>query len=124
MFIFQGRAREALERYVALFHGASIDELVEYDDDGPGVPGQIRRATATIAGQTVHITDGVASPDFDFTPAVTMAVHCASVTELERLWRGLLEGGTALIPLGAYGRSGRFGWVNDRFGVSWQLNLA
>jgi len=47
-----------------------------------------------------------------------------SAAELERVYAALADGGQALMPLGAYGFSTRFGWVNDRFGVSWQLNLA
>lgn len=44
--------------------------------------------------------------------------------EIDRPYGTLLEGGKALMPIGTYGFSQRFGWVNDRFGVSWQLNLA
>ena len=52
-----------------------------------------------------------------------MFVECDSPAELETFYGKLLEGGSALMPLGEYGFSRRFGWLNDRFGVSWQLNL-
>jgi predicted 3-demethylubiquinone-9 3-methyltransferase (glyoxalase superfamily) len=51
-------------------------------------------------------------------------VDCESETEITRLCSALKEGGEELMPLGSYGFSRQFAWVNDRFGVSWQLNLA
>ena len=50
-------------------------------------------------------------------------VQCASEDEISTLYAALREEGTELMPLSDYGFSARFGWVNDRFGVSWQLNL-
>jgi predicted 3-demethylubiquinone-9 3-methyltransferase (glyoxalase superfamily) len=65
----------------------------------------------------------VAKHEFSLTPAFSLFVECASDEEIERLFAALGDGGATLMPLGAYGFSRRFGWVNDRFGVSWQLNL-
>jgi predicted 3-demethylubiquinone-9 3-methyltransferase (glyoxalase superfamily) len=53
---------------------------------------------------------------------MSLFVECESEAELDRLYAALHE--KALMPLGNYGFSKKFGWVNDRFGVSWQLNLA
>jgi predicted 3-demethylubiquinone-9 3-methyltransferase (glyoxalase superfamily) len=61
---------------------------------------------------------------FTFTPSNSTFVEFDSVAELERVFGLLSEGGQVLMPLGNYGFSERFGWVNDRFGVSWQLNFA
>ena len=60
---------------------------------------------------------------FDFTPSLSLFVDCADEAELERLFASLSDGGVVLMPLGDHGFSAGFGWVNDRFGVSWQLNL-
>ncbi|MEU6476684.1 VOC family protein [Streptomyces sp. NPDC047017] len=51
-------------------------------------------------------------------------MECDTEAELDRLYTALSEQGTVLMPLGSYGFSAGFGWVDDRFGVSWQLNLA
>lgn len=61
--------------------------------------------------------------DFGFTPAMSIIVDCESGEEIERVYSALETGGQVLMPLDDYGFSQRFGWVNDRFGVSWQLNL-
>ena len=58
-----------------------------------------------------------------FNPAISIFVDCQSNEELELLFSALIDGGEALMPLGNYGFSQNFGWVKDRFGVSWQLNL-
>jgi predicted 3-demethylubiquinone-9 3-methyltransferase (glyoxalase superfamily) len=68
--------------------------------------------------------DSPAQHAFSFTPSFSLFVECASEEELDRMFAALLEGGQALMPLGNYGFSRKFGWLNDRFGVSWQLNLA
>lgn len=61
---------------------------------------------------------------FSFTPALSPFVECESEAEIDRIYAALLEGGNALMPINNYGFSRKFGWVNDRFGVSWQLNFA
>jgi len=55
---------------------------------------------------------------------MSLFLECESEAELDRLFAALAEGGQQLMPLGKYGFSRKFGWCNDRFGVSWQLNLA
>ncbi len=61
---------------------------------------------------------------FGFTPAMSLFVECESEAELDAAFGRLSEGGNVLMPVGNYGFSSRFGWLTDRFGVSWQLNLA
>ena len=67
--------------------------------------------------------DSAVSHGFTFTPSMSIFVDCGSAAELERAFAALAAGGAVLMPLENYGFSTRFGWVNDRFGVSWQLNL-
>ena len=60
---------------------------------------------------------------FTFTPASSLFVECESEDEIDRIAAALGDGGAVLMPLADYGFSRRFTWLNDRFGVSWQLNL-
>jgi predicted 3-demethylubiquinone-9 3-methyltransferase (glyoxalase superfamily) len=68
--------------------------------------------------------DSPASHGFSFTPSMSLYVECVSVDEIERLYEALGQGGQVLMPLDSYSFSPKFGWVNDRFGVSWQLTVA
>ncbi|HEU0165933.1 MAG TPA: VOC family protein [Thermomicrobiales bacterium] len=63
-------------------------------------------------------------PHYHFTPAISFYVLCETETEIDELWARLNEGGTALMELAQYPFSKKFGWVQDRFGLSWQLSLA
>jgi predicted 3-demethylubiquinone-9 3-methyltransferase (glyoxalase superfamily) len=56
-------------------------------------------------------------------PAISFFVHCTAGAEVDALWEALGEGGKILMPLGAYPWSEKYGWVEDSFGVSWQLSL-
>jgi predicted 3-demethylubiquinone-9 3-methyltransferase (glyoxalase superfamily) len=60
---------------------------------------------------------------FTFTPAMSLFVDCDGEEEIDRLFAGLSGDGQILMPLGPYPFSRRFGWLSDKFGVSWQLNL-
>jgi predicted 3-demethylubiquinone-9 3-methyltransferase (glyoxalase superfamily) len=121
--MFEGDAEEAMNFYVSLFDDAEVLGLTRYGADGPGRPGSVQHATFSLAGQHLMCIDSPAKHDFTFTPAVSLFVQCESEAEIDRLFASLAEQGTELMPLGEYGFSARFGWVNDRFGVSWQLNL-
>jgi predicted 3-demethylubiquinone-9 3-methyltransferase (glyoxalase superfamily) len=122
--MFTGAAEEAMTFYTSLFDGARIEELTRHGADGPGVEGTVMRARFSLAGQEFLCTDSPPMHDFTFTPSFSIWIETESEEELERLYGALGEGGAALMPLDDYGFSRRFGWVNDRFGVSWQLNLS
>lgn len=94
-----------------------------YGPEGPGPEGTVVMAEFTVAGQRVRCSDSFVRHGFDFTPSTSLFVTCSSREELDRLYAALVEGGGALMPLDDYG-FGPFGWVNDRFGVSWQLSVA
>lgn len=121
--MFQGDGMAALNFYAAIFPDARITLLDRYGPGEPGIEGTIRRASLTIGGQSVLCTDSVVKHDFGFTPAFSFLVDCADATELRRLAAALAVGGFDLMPVGEYGFSALFAWVQDRFGVSWQLNL-
>lgn len=121
--MFEGDAEQAMSFYVSLFDDAEVVSVRRYGADGPGPEGSIQHATFTLAGVPLMCIDSPAKHEFGFTPAISLYVQCADEAEIDRLYAALGEGGTELMPLGNYGFSPKFGWINDRFGVSWQLNL-
>ena len=121
--MFEGNAEEAMDFYRSLFDDAEVISMSRYGADGPGKEGTVQHATFSLAGQPFMCIDSPAHHDFTFTPAVSLFVRCESEAEIDRLYAALAEGGGELMPLGNYGFSSKFGWVNDRFGVSWQLSL-
>lgn len=122
--MFTGQAEEAMTFYTSLFDDGRIVDLTRFEPEGPGAPGSVQLARFSLAGQEFLCTDSAPIHDFTFTPSFSVWIETESEDELQRLFAALGDGGTALMPLDDYGFSRRFGWVNDRYGVSWQLNLA
>jgi predicted 3-demethylubiquinone-9 3-methyltransferase (glyoxalase superfamily) len=119
----ENNAEEAINFYISLFDDSRINSITKYDSNGPGKEGSVVRADFTLAGQGYIATDSPIRHKFDFTPAVSIYVNCESSEELEKLWSELSKDGVVHMPLDNYGFSQKFGWTDDRFGVSWQLNL-
>ncbi|MEU9837013.1 VOC family protein [Streptosporangium sp. NPDC048047] len=122
--MFEGAAEEAMTFYISLFDDAEILDITRYGSEGPGKEGTVQHATFSLAGQEYMAIDSPTAHAFTFTPAVSLYVQCDSDAEIERLYAALSEKGGTMMPLDSYGFSKRFAWVADRFGVSWQLNLA
>jgi len=121
--MFEDAAEEAMQFYVALFRDSQIKRIERYGPGEAGAEGSVKLAEFNIAGQDVLCIDSPAKHQFTFTPSISLFVECESEVELDTLFGQLSESGQVLMPLGDYGFSRKFGWVNDRFGVSWQLNL-
>ncbi|MFE8946332.1 VOC family protein [Streptomyces sp. NPDC003233] len=121
--MFEGVAEEAMTFYTSLFDDAEVVNVTRYGADGTGKEGSVQHATFSLAGQQFMCIDSPAHHDFTFTPAISLFVQCEDEAEIDRLHAALTEQGTELMPLGNYGFSAKFTWLNDRFGVSWQLNL-
>jgi len=115
--MFEGKCAEAVEFYVALV-GGEIGTMERRPDGG------VQRCDFKLRGNAYRGFDSPVKHAFTFTPAISLFVDCADEAELDRLYAALIEGGKALMPLGDYGFSKKFGWLDDRFGVSWQLNWA
>ncbi len=122
--MFERCAEEAMNFYVSLFPGSAVGEVARYGPGEPGPAGSIKRADFTVAGQRVMCIDSPAKHAFTFTPSVSLFVECENDAELDRAFAQLSAGGSVLMPPNNYGFSAKFTWVSDRFGVSWQLNLA
>lgn len=121
--MFEGRAEEAMNLYVSLIPDSRIERVERYGPEGPGAPGSLRSALFLLGGAPVLCSDSPVAHAFTFTPSLSLYVTCRSEEEIGGLAAALAEGGKFLMPLEDYGFSRRFAWVNDRFGVSWQLNL-
>jgi predicted 3-demethylubiquinone-9 3-methyltransferase (glyoxalase superfamily) len=121
--MFEGRAEKAMTFYVSLLPNSSIDRINRYGAEGPGKEGSVMTALFTLAGRQFMCIDSPVSHGFSFTPAMSIFVTCDSEAEVDTLFARLSDGGQVLMPLGAYPFSPKFGWLNDRFGVSWQISL-
>ena len=116
-------AEEAMNYYTSLIEDSQITSVVRYGSNESGKEGTVMQATFTLKGQEFMCIDSNVKHQFSFTPSFSIFVTCDTEEELNNLYQKLIEGGQALMPLGDYGFSKKFGWLNDRFGVSWQLNL-
>jgi predicted 3-demethylubiquinone-9 3-methyltransferase (glyoxalase superfamily) len=122
--MFQNRdAEEAMNFYTSLIEDSSITNIARYGANESGDEGTVMQATFTLKGQEFMCIDSNVKHQFDFTPSFSIFLTCDTEEELDFIYGKLSEGGQALMPLGDYGFSKKFGWLNDRFGVSWQLNL-
>ena len=122
--MFEGKAQAAMDLYISLFQNSQIVRADRYAAGEPGPAGTIKVATFTICGREFMCSDSPVHHNFAFTPSSSIFVECENNEELERAFSVLSQDGRILMPLDNYGFSQRFGWVDDRFGVSWQLNLA
>lgn len=122
---FDGAAEKAAETYVALLPDSGIDTVSRYGKAGFEVHGQPEGQAMTVAfrvgGQKMLALNG--GPGFQPTPAVSYFLTCADTSVLDRAWAALGAGGQIRMPLDAYPWSPRYGWIDDRWGMSWQLAL-
>jgi len=120
---FDNQAESAAAFYVATFPGGRVTATSHYPEsfDAPG--GQPRGSVLTVefevAGQRFSALNG--GPMFTLDPSISFFVFVDSPAEADRLFAALADGGTALMPIDAYPWSERYGWVQDRYGVSWQV---
>ncbi|WP_462417516.1 VOC family protein [Kytococcus sp. Marseille-QA3725] len=117
------RAGEAMRFYRGLFPDGEILSETLWDANGPGgadAEGTVMTAEFRVAGQRIRCSDSPVGHAWDFTPAMSLWVEVEDADELQRLFDALSEDGTVFMPVGDYG-FGQFGWVGDRFGITWQL---
>lgn len=113
---FDKEARAAAELYVSLFPNSKVKNVTTLHNTPSG---DCDIVSFELAGQSFMAIS--AGPLFKFTPAVSFLVACATKEEVDSLWKKLLDGGSAMMELGAYPFSERYGWLQDRYGLSWQL---
>lgn len=117
-----GKAEEAMNFYISLIEDSEITSIVRYGSNEAGEEGTVMQATFTLKGQEFMCIDSNVKHAFSFTPSFSIYVTCNTEEEIDGLYGKLKEGGQALMPVDNYGFSKKFGWLNDRFGVSWQIN--
>lgn len=118
---FDNQAEDAMHFYTSVFKNAKAGDVRRYGEAGPGPEGSVMTASFELEGQQFMVLNG--GPEFAFTPAISFFVICEDRAEIDTLWEKLAYGGTVLMPLNTYPFSEKFGWLVDKFGVSWQLNL-
>ncbi len=116
--MFEGQAQAALDLYQRAFPDATPGFSMPHRDGGG-----LMLAELDIAGTRLLVSDSAVRHAFSFTPSVSLFVELDDAEALDRAFSLLSEGGEVRMPLDDYGFSPRLGWMDDRFGVSWQLNL-
>jgi predicted 3-demethylubiquinone-9 3-methyltransferase (glyoxalase superfamily) len=113
---FDKEAKEAAEFYTSIFKESEIKNTTTLHNTPSGT---VDIVTIEIFGQEFTLIS--AGPLFKFTPAISFLVACKTKEEVDALWRKLSDGGSALMELGEYPFSEKYGWVQDRYGLSWQV---
>ncbi len=121
--MFQGDAKKAIDLYSSTFKDFEVREIENYEEGEQVSVGSFKLANISFAGHELIILDSPPVHDFSFTPSMSIFVDFDTRDELEAAFAELSEGGKIMMPLDNYGFSNRFGWIADRYGVSWQLNL-
>ncbi len=116
-------AENAMNFYVELFDNSKIIEVQRWTVGGPVEEGKIMVAKFNLNGSLFMCSDSPPIHEWNFTPAVSNFINCKDEKELETLFSKLSDNGKVMMPLDNYGFSQKFGFVEDQFGVSWQLNL-
>ncbi len=107
---FDGNAEEAVEHYLSLFPDSRVTKVARWGKGGPAPEGSVMNVAFELAGQSFIALNG--GPHYKFTPAISLFVSCEDQAEVDRIWERILSHG---------GKAVQCGWIEDRFGVSWQI---
>lgn len=118
---FDDKAEQAANFYTSIFQTAKMGDISYLEDGRPGMERKVLKLNFTLAGLEIFALNG--GPEFTFTPALSFYVTCQDEAEINAFWEKLSAGGFVLMEFGQYPFSEKFGWVADKFGLSWQLNL-
>jgi predicted 3-demethylubiquinone-9 3-methyltransferase (glyoxalase superfamily)/uncharacterized protein YndB with AHSA1/START domain len=111
---FDQEAEDATLFYTSLFPNSKVNSIMRNGD-------VIFTTGFTLAGQSFAALNG--GPMYKINPSISFYTICESEDEIETLWEKLIDGGSALMPLDTYPWSPKYGWLQDRYGLNWQLTL-
>jgi predicted 3-demethylubiquinone-9 3-methyltransferase (glyoxalase superfamily) len=106
---FDNQAEEAMNFYLSIFKDSKVNRISRYGDAGPGNPGTVMSVEFTLNGTDFYALNG--GPVFKFSPATSFFIHCETQEEVDHYWN----------KLGEDGKPNRCGWLDDKFGVTWQV---
>src|SRR5579863_3966258 len=116
---FEKQAREAAEFYVSLFPGSRLTNVARLSDTPSG---DCDIVAFELAGAPFMAIS--AGPLFQFNRSASFQIKCGTTEEVDAIWEQLSPGGKVVVPIGAYPFSARYGWLEDRYGLSWQVRHA
>lgn len=107
-----GKAEEAINFYVSIFHDAKVDDVMRYSKgEEPDKEGTIRHASFMLETQQFAAMDSAREHDFAFNEAISLVVHCENQEEIDYYWE----------RLSADPKAEQCGWLKDKYGLSWQV---
>ena len=106
---FHDNAEEAVNFYLAIFKNSKISTITRYGEPGPGPQGAVMTIAFQLDGQEFVALNG--GPAYTMTPAISFVVNCDTQEEIDYYWEKLSAGGEKV----------QCGWLQDKFGVSWQI---
>ena len=116
---FDKEAKEAAEFYTSFLPDSKVTNITTLHDTPSG---DCDVVSFELAGQPFMAIS--AGPLFKFNPSVSFHVKCKTKEEVDAIWEKLSSGGKVLMPLDAYPFSERYGWIEDKYGLSWQVIYA
>ncbi|HET8736047.1 MAG TPA: VOC family protein [Pricia sp.] len=123
---FDGQGEEAAKFYTSFFENSKINKTTRYTEVGQEAhgqkPGSVMTVEFEVEGKTFLALNG--GPIFKINPSISFFINCETVAEVDAFWEKLSEGGEVLMPLDKYDYSDKYGWVEDKYGVSWQVILS
>lgn len=122
--MFNGDAEEAVQLYTSLFEDSEIITMVKYDNTTPQYEGKVQHTIFKLNGQVFMAIDNMNGKEIEMNPAMSLFVTAKDQYEMDVLYNGLKDGGAILMPKTEMQPQYReFAWVQDKFGVNFQLAL-
>src|SRR5260370_38442169 len=116
---FDKEAKEAAEFYASLLPDSQVTNIITLHDTPSG---DCDLVSFVLANQPFMAIS--AGPLFKFNPSASFHVKLKTKEEVDAIWEQLSFGGNVLMPLDAYPFSERYGWIEDKYGLSWQVIYA